>query len=864
MRLFFLLILLQGQCLFAQFSDSFSDGDFVANPEWIGASSWFIVDAGKQALRLNAPAEAGEASLFTASTSMEEAIWQFRFSLGFNPSSANYAKVYLAADATETSQLHRSFYLVLGSSDDNVSLWQLKNGQHELLIEGLAGRLNISAPEGEIRVTRHRGGELILETNVGEGWQEEGRVEGTEGFSSVWFGLSCRYTATRSALFWFADFLVEGEAYADTVPSRVEVCEVLDSRTVEIKFSREIISETFDVQSFFWQDSGPGIDSVAWLNPLTANIYLARDYPNGQVLQAGLQSVLGINGAPAEDVAFTLYFYKTQRNDLVFTEVMANPLPSLDLPGTQYLELYNRGEQPINVSGFKLDAGTKRAVLADYVLFPGDFLLMVPADQVDAWSFVENKIELPDWPSLPVTGTDLVLRDKFGDVISVLQYNREMGYEGYKRDGGWSLEVRDANNLSGDIFNWDYGIDIKGGTPGMKNSLSTDFTDILAPRIESVFLKSDSCLVLRMTEPMDPSFLSELDDSWFLPSGLSVRFCHLTEPFHSSLEICFASKIPESRRYEMGFGLIPTDLAGNPLKEINPVAFGRPLVAQPFDVVINELMYDPPEDGADFVELYNRSDKNIDLSELYLSRTNETGLPETLVPVSTERVTIFPGEYLVLTSDKDWLTKNYKVAEERSVLMMTRMPNYVNTGGTVVLSDKRALVIDSFTYSEAMHYQLLGATKGVSLERLDANAPTQHDSNWHSASADDNYATPGRKNSQSLNTSELKPDDFLFLNPEVFTPNQDGVDDLLLISYAFEKPGYNCSVTIYNRAGQPVRYLVNNELAGTSGFYSWDGLNEQNARCPTGIYVVLFKCFHPSGEVKEVKKVAVLSTKFGD
>jgi hypothetical protein len=858
MRLFFLVILLQGIGVHAQFSDDFSDGDFISNPEWKGDSACFILNGDPPALRLNAPAEAGAASLFTVSQSMEAASWQFAFRMGFNPSSANFARVYLAADGRDISQLNAAFYLELGTSDDNVSLWQIKEGQHELLIKGAEDRLNSASPEGEISVRRHVGGEMVLETKLGEDWQEEGRVKETAGFSSAWFGLSCHYTSTRSTLFWFNDFLVEGASFRDTVPSKVLRSEMLDARTVRIGFSREIMPETFDRHSFYWRDTGPAIDSVSWQDALTVYFHLSEDFPNGQLLEAGLQGVLGANGAPLVDSVFTLYFYKTQRYDLVFSEVMADPSSSLGLAGVPYLEVYNRSDQPISVSGFSLEVGYRQAVLGKGVIFPGDYLLLVPLGHAGAWSSVENKSEVADWPLLPVSGADLVLRDSYGDVVAAFHYSREMGQEGFKRDGGWSLEVKDLHNLSGHLSNWDYSIDPQGGTPGEPNSLFDDLPDVSAPHIESVFLKNDSCLVLQMTEPVNPAFLHELDDHWFAPDGLSVHSFRMTEPFHSGLEVCFTNRIPENRGYEVRFKHLPDDLAGNVLLSEGPVRFARPVAAHPFDVVINELLFDPPAEGSDFVELYNRSDKHIDLSELYLSRGNVAGTPEALVPISIERSALFPGEHLVLTGDKCWLTSYYKVPEERNVLSLAGMPNYPNAGGTVILSDKRALVIDAFSYNDALHYPLLGASKGVSLERMDPDAPTQKDFNWHSASADAGYATPGRKNSQVVSATEVLPDDFIHLAPDVFTPDQDGVNDLLLINYEFEKPGYSCSVNIYNRAGQLVRCLVNNELAGTNGFFSWDGLNEQNARCPTGIYVILVRCFHPSGGVKEAKKVTVL------
>ncbi len=95
-RTFFLILaLFLLKNIDAQISDDFSDGDFANNPTWVGLEEWFTIDEVRQSLQLNAPAEAGSAWLFTPSSSMENAQWQFSFRMGFNPSSSNYAQVYL-------------------------------------------------------------------------------------------------------------------------------------------------------------------------------------------------------------------------------------------------------------------------------------------------------------------------------------------------------------------------------------------------------------------------------------------------------------------------------------------------------------------------------------------------------------------------------------------------------------------------------------------------------------------------------------------------------------------------------------------------------------------------------------------------
>ena len=101
----------------AQIMDDFSDGDFSNSPTWVGLDEWFIIDGTEKSLRLDAPAETGSAWLFTNSNSIENATWQFSFKMGFNPSSSNYAQVYLAADEKDPYQLNRALYLVMQDFD---------------------------------------------------------------------------------------------------------------------------------------------------------------------------------------------------------------------------------------------------------------------------------------------------------------------------------------------------------------------------------------------------------------------------------------------------------------------------------------------------------------------------------------------------------------------------------------------------------------------------------------------------------------------------------------------------------------------------------------------------------------------------
>jgi hypothetical protein len=187
---------------------------------------------------------------------------------------------------------------------------------------------------------------------------------------------------------------------------------------------------------------------------------------------------------------------------------------------------------------------------------------------------------------------------------------------------------------------------------------------------------------------------------------------------------------------------------------------------------------------------------------------------------------------------------------------METMPAFNNDEGVVILATNGFEVIDRFQYSDEMQFPLLTATDGVSLERLDMERTANDPSNWHSAASSVGYATPAYKNSQTSATVENT--DPITIEPEVFSPDNDGNDDVLNIFYQFSQPGYMASVSIFNDRGKLVRSVANNELLSVEGYFSWDGINSENEKAAMGIYIVFIEIFDLEGNVKKYKKTAVL------
>ncbi len=281
--------------------------------------------------------------------------------------------------------------------------------------------------------------------------------------------------------------------------------------------------------------------------------------------------------------------------------------------------------------------------------------------------------------------------------------------------------------------------------------------------------------------------------------------------------------------------------------------------AKPNDVVLNEILFNPFTGGKDFVELYNRSVYPINLIDLKIAKRDDEGLLQNIYQISTDNYLLQPSEYITLTIDTNNIQETYTCG--KNFIQLKNMPSYPDGYGTVVICDGADSVIDEFSYNSDWHFALISDQSGVSLERIDFNKPTQDSANWHSASENVGFATPGLVNSQYKNTNVVVNEGVIELEPEVFSPDNDGYNDQLYINYKFEQGGYVATVTIFDRNGYEVRKLANDELIGDSGYWIWDGLDNANQKARIGMYVVYVKVFDLSGKVNVYRKTAVIATK---
>ena len=275
------------------------------------------------------------------------------------------------------------------------------------------------------------------------------------------------------------------------------------------------------------------------------------------------------------------------------------------------------------------------------------------------------------------------------------------------------------------------------------------------------------------------------------------------------------------------------------------------------ELIINEVLFDPPSDGADFVELYNNSTHIINAKDIYLSNKNETGELGKSYVAAKEDLNIFPNDYFTISTDTAFIVSHWRNTNSTNLSEIKTMPSYPDDKGQVIILTQQGKILDEFAYSDKLHFPLLREKSGVSLERINPMVPTSTSSNWHSASASSGYGTPTRKNSQQDNEDSTHSP--IRILPENFSPDNDGVDDYLTIQYNFLVPDNLISVYVFDQNGVIMNKVIDNQLCGTTGSLFWDGLDNKKRRVSPGLYIILVESMDLKGGRLRIKKGIVVN-----
>jgi hypothetical protein len=527
-----------------------------------------------------------------------------------------------------------------------------------------------------------------------------------------------------------------------------------------------------------------------------------------------------------DDISIGTYFPDTvvpKYGDVLITEIMADPDPSIALANQEYLELYNASSSVINLKSWIINVNGSIYTFPKILIQPAEYYI------------------LNNPPSLLNEGANISLYSKNNDLIHSVNYVKQWYGDPFKEEGGWSLEMMDISHPCLETGNWMASNSPTGGSPGKMNSVNQSLTDNIAPEIDFISTSQNE-IIVHFTKAIYYTGGISINPEILIDSVFYNKFPN------DELRIYLKDSLQRNTIYHLT--IATSDCSGNTIDKI-PRRFGLADSATQNDVVINEILFNPFSDGADFVEIYNRSNKLIDLSQLRFSSRDDKGFLSAAQTIVNHTQFIFHNEYAAFTTDKNNILQNYPTHDATKIFELSSLPALNNDVGSIALIWPNGTVIDEFTYSEKMHDQLLTNVDGVSLERINPDI-----SQWHSAAQDIGWATPGLPNSQFLQSSTTTSE--FHLQEKKLTPNEDGNKDFAMISYQLDKSGYKATINIYDASGALVKILANNFFLGTQGEFQWNGTDDSGNILPVGIYILYAEYFHDSAAVKHWKESVVL------
>jgi hypothetical protein len=545
------------------------------------------------------------------------------------------------------------------------------------------------------------------------------------------------------------------------------------------------------------------------------------------------------------------------RFDIVIDELMADPTPQTGLPANEWIELRNTSSAAFNLSGWRIaDASGQSGPLPSYNLLPDSFVIVCSASALTVMGAYGPAIAVTSFPGLDNTGDIIYLRSPQNKIIHTVNYTDAWYKNELKKEGGWTLEMIDTKNACSGISNWKASTDAKGGTPGKKNAVDGINIDATAPQLLRAFATDSVNINLVFDEPLD-SLKAAAIANYIISDGIGTPQSVIAiAPLFNMVSLKLNTALSRNKIYTITATAI-TDCAGNSIAAKNIARVGISETANTADIIINEILFNPKSIGTDYVEVYNRSNKIINLQQIYIANRNTAGVISNIKQISTDNYLLFPQDFMVITEDAEIIKRDFITKNMDAFITVPSMPSYNDDEGDVIILNAQGAVTDELKYNEKWHFKLIDNPEGVALERIDYNAPTQQQDNWHSAATSVGYGTPGYKNSQYKITGAVQGT--ISISPEIVSPDNDGIDDFATVNYSFPSAGYVANITIFDAAGRPVRFLQRNALCGITGNYRWDGLGEKDQKLPVGIYIIHTVIFNTEGKQKQFKNTIVLA-----
>jgi hypothetical protein len=361
----------------AQLNETFTDGNFTANPAWVGGVADWIVNPSFQ-LQSNNLVANSTYYLSTANTLATTTQWDFYCNLTFNTSSTNYADVFLTASASDiTLNTTTGYFVRIGNTNDEICLYKKDAiGTITRIIDGVDGSTNTSNNTLKIRVVRNAANVWTLSrdlTGTGASYFTEGTVTDNTFSTSAFFGILIKQsTASFFQRHFFDDIQIQTYV-PDVTPPSIVSATALSATAVDVLFNESVDLTTSQIAANYSVSNGVGIPSSAVrdaTNTSLVHLIFATNIPPRTNITLTVNGVADLSNNILNGGTKVFSYFVPFQYDIVIDEILADPTPVVGLPTNEWLELKNTTTFDINLQNYKLGKATGESGAMPSYIYP--------------------------------------------------------------------------------------------------------------------------------------------------------------------------------------------------------------------------------------------------------------------------------------------------------------------------------------------------------------------------------------------------------------------------------------------------------------------------------------------------------------
>ncbi|RYY53524.1 MAG: hypothetical protein EOO05_21025, partial [Chitinophagaceae bacterium] len=231
--------------------------------------------------------------------------------------------------------------------------------------------------------------------------------------------------------------------------------------------------------------------------------------------------------------------------------------------------------------------------------------------------------------------------------------------------------------------------------PQKKNSADAINADQAAPRLLRAYATDSITVTLVFSEPMD-STKASLVNGYSISDGIGApaQVIPVAPLFDRvTLKLTGANALARNKIYTVTVTAI-ADCAGNAVGSSNMARVGLYEHIDSFNIVVNEILFNPKSNGVDYVEFYNRSNKILNLKNAYIANRATNGSIGSITQLSAEDYLLFPQDFIVVTSDPSIVKRDY-LAQNPDAFLTVSTPSFNDDAGNVILLNEQGNIVDA-------------------------------------------------------------------------------------------------------------------------------------------------------------------------